>query len=103
MVVQSKAAEAAAEAPDTEESNESESTRLIDVPTDVTYVLSEAAALSNIDIGDSLPSYTLKNEKGEDVDVATLAAEKGVIFFLVPKADTRESSLSRPLAALVSH
>ncbi|KAF5343105.1 hypothetical protein D9758_016001 [Tetrapyrgos nigripes] len=39
-------------------------------------------------IGDSLPSVSLKNEKGEDVHVATLAAEKGVVFFLIPKADT---------------
>lgn len=45
-------------------------------------------AVKPIDIGDSLPSITLKNEKGEDVDVSKLAAEKGVIFFLVPKADT---------------
>ncbi|KAI0777714.1 AhpC-TSA-domain-containing protein [Trametes elegans] len=44
--------------------------------------------LSPIDIGDVLPSYTLKNEKDEDVNVASLVAEKGVIFFLVPKADT---------------
>ncbi|KAI0646341.1 thioredoxin-like protein [Trametes meyenii] len=48
----------------------------------------ETEALSPIDIGDVLPSYTLKNEKDEDVDVVTLTAEKGVIFFLVPKADT---------------
>ncbi|KAJ3539630.1 hypothetical protein NM688_g6336 [Phlebia brevispora] len=41
-----------------------------------------------IDIGDSLPTLTLKNEKGEDVEVAELAKEKGVILFLVPKADT---------------
>ncbi|KAF6760632.1 thioredoxin-like protein [Ephemerocybe angulata] len=47
-----------------------------------------AAGLEPIDIGDSLPSLTLKNEKGEDVQVAELAAEKGVVFFLVPKADT---------------
>ncbi|KAI0653897.1 thioredoxin-like protein [Cubamyces menziesii] len=47
-----------------------------------------AVSLSPIDIGDVLPSYTLKNEKDEDVDVASLAAEKGVVFFLVPKADT---------------
>jgi hypothetical protein len=33
---------------------------------------------------------TLKNEKDEDVDVSTLAEENGVVFFLVPKADTRE-------------
>ncbi|CCM02428.1 uncharacterized protein FIBRA_04526 [Fibroporia radiculosa] len=44
--------------------------------------------LTTIEIGDSLPSLTLKNEKGEDVDVDTLASEKGVILFLVPKADT---------------
>ncbi|KAG5733107.1 Peroxiredoxin [Termitomyces sp. T112] len=41
-----------------------------------------------INIGDILPSVTLKNEKGEDVDIAGLAVEKGVVFFLVPKADT---------------
>ena len=46
-------------------------------------------ALAAIDVGDNLPSFTLKNEKGEDVDVSTLAADKGVILFLVPKADTR--------------
>ena len=51
------------------------------------------ATLSPIDIGDVLPSYILKNEKDEDVDVASLAAEKGVVFFLVPKADTRKSHL----------
>jgi peroxiredoxin len=45
--------------------------------------------LKPIEIGDVLPSFTLKNEKGEDVDVSKLAAEKGVILFLVPKADTR--------------
>ncbi|GLB40844.1 putative redoxin [Lyophyllum shimeji] len=44
--------------------------------------------LAPIDIGDVLPSVTLSNEKGEDVDVAALAAEQGVVFFLVPKADT---------------
>ncbi|TFK82809.1 AhpC-TSA-domain-containing protein [Polyporus arcularius HHB13444] len=47
-----------------------------------------APALEPINIGDTLPSYIVKNEKDEDVDVATLAAEKGVILFLVPKADT---------------
>lgn len=36
---------------------------------------------------------TLKNEKGEDIDVSTLAAAKGVVFFLVPKADTRELNI----------
>ncbi|KJA22575.1 hypothetical protein HYPSUDRAFT_40968 [Hypholoma sublateritium FD-334 SS-4] len=47
-----------------------------------------APALTKIEIGDSLPSLVLKNEKGEDLQIAELAAEKGVILFLVPKADT---------------
>jgi peroxiredoxin Q/BCP len=53
----------------------------------------DAAALPKIELGGSLPSVTLKNEKGEDIQVADLAAEKGVILFLVPKADTRTSFL----------
>ncbi|KAF9261652.1 AhpC-TSA-domain-containing protein [Marasmius fiardii PR-910] len=44
--------------------------------------------IPSIDIGDPLPNLTLKNEKDEDVDVSKLAAEKGVVIFLVPKADT---------------
>jgi len=48
----------------------------------------DGRALPLIDIGGSLPDLTLKNEKGEDIQVADLASEKGVIFFLVPKADT---------------
>ncbi|KAH6905064.1 thioredoxin-like protein [Coprinopsis sp. MPI-PUGE-AT-0042] len=47
-----------------------------------------AAALGPIDIGDSLPFLVLKNEKGEDVQIADLAKDKGVVLFLVPKADT---------------
>lgn len=50
------------------------------------------AKLAPIDIGDALPTLTLKNEKGEDIQVAELASEKGVIIFLVPKADTRRST-----------
>jgi peroxiredoxin Q/BCP len=50
-----------------------------------------------IDIGGTLPSISLKNEKGEDVNVAELAAEKGVVMFLVPKADTRKSFMSPKL------
>ncbi|KAH7929208.1 thioredoxin-like protein [Leucogyrophana mollusca] len=48
----------------------------------------DAQALPRIDIGDSLPSVTLKNEKGEDVDVGSLTSTNGVVFFLVPRADT---------------
>ena len=51
----------------------------------------DSSALSLIDIGGSLPDLTLKNEKGEDIQIASLASEKGVIIFLVPKADTRAS------------
>ncbi|KAJ3514460.1 hypothetical protein NLJ89_g2372 [Agrocybe chaxingu] len=49
---------------------------------------SSTPALPTINVGDSLPGLVLKNEKGEDVQIANLAAEKGVILFLVPKADT---------------
>ncbi|KAI0042770.1 AhpC-TSA-domain-containing protein [Auriscalpium vulgare] len=45
-------------------------------------------ALAPIDIGDSLPSFVLKNEQGEEVDVSTLTAEKGAILFSIPRADT---------------
>ncbi|OWZ55619.1 peroxiredoxin Q/BCP [Cryptococcus neoformans var. grubii Br795] len=38
--------------------------------------------------GDRLPSIKLKDEEGNTVDVSTLAGEKGVVFFLYPKADT---------------
>lgn len=51
----------------------------------------DGSALSLIDIGGNLPDLTLKNEKGEDIQIANLASEKGVILFLVPKADTRAS------------
>lgn len=42
-----------------------------------------------INVGDLLPSLTLKNEKGEDMETSTLVTEKGVVLFLVPKANTR--------------
>ncbi|KAJ7763040.1 AhpC-TSA-domain-containing protein [Mycena metata] len=47
-----------------------------------------AEKLASIDIGDSLPTLTLKNEKDEDVEVSSLTADKGLVLFLVPKADT---------------
>ena len=46
--------------------------------------------LEHVDIGDVLPALTFKNEKGEDVQIADLAAESGVVIFPVPKADTRK-------------
>lgn len=48
----------------------------------------ETPAPVSISIGDTLPSYILKNEQGEDIDTAKLAEEKGVIIFSIPKADT---------------
>lgn len=48
----------------------------------------DVADAAPIDVGDILPSMTLKNEKGEDIDTGSIAAEKGVVLFLVPKADT---------------
>ncbi|KAG9309658.1 thioredoxin-like protein [Chiua virens] len=45
-------------------------------------------APQNIEIGETLPSLVLKNEKGEVVDTASLTAENGAVLFLVPKADT---------------
>ncbi|VDB95666.1 unnamed protein product [Peniophora sp. CBMAI 1063] len=45
-------------------------------------------SISPINVGDTLPSITLKNEKGEDVDVSKLADDKALILFAVPKADT---------------
>ena len=53
----------------------------------------DAEKIASIDIGDSLPTLTLKNEANEDVQIAELASEKGVVLFLVPKADTREYML----------
>lgn len=55
---------------------------------DVETPPAEAPVLAPIDIGDILPSYILKNEQGEDVDIAKLTEEKGAIIFSVPKADT---------------
>ncbi|KAI0782768.1 thioredoxin-like protein [Abortiporus biennis] len=49
---------------------------------------SSSKDIGKIDVGDSLPSVTLKNEEGEDVDVSTLTEEKGLVLFLVPKANT---------------
>jgi hypothetical protein len=70
-----------------------------ELPPDETPV---SPALAQIDIGDSLPSYILKNEQGEDVDVANLADENGVILFTIPKADTRESYWVMPSARALS-
>lgn len=60
----------------------------------------DAEKLPSIDIGDSLPTLTLKNEKNEDVQIADLTSEKGVVLFLVPKADTRKYMKERSLREL---
>jgi len=41
-----------------------------------------------VDVGDTIPDVTLKDEKDEDVNVAELVKDKGLVLFLVPKADT---------------
>ncbi|KAG8910072.1 methylglyoxal reductase (NADPH-dependent) gre2, partial [Tulasnella sp. 408] len=51
----------------------------------------KADTAKELQVGDTLPDLTLKNEKDEDVKIAELAKEKGVVFFLVPKADTLRS------------
>ncbi|KAI9441313.1 AhpC-TSA-domain-containing protein [Lactarius indigo] len=38
--------------------------------------------------GEGAPPPAKKNEQGEDIDVATLTEEKGVVIFSIPKADT---------------
>ncbi|KAG9041792.1 hypothetical protein FS837_011735 [Tulasnella sp. UAMH 9824] len=48
----------------------------------------KADTAKELQVGDTLPHLTLKNEKDEDVKIAELAKEKGVVLFLVPKADT---------------
>ena len=41
-------------------------------------------------VGKPLPDLVLKNEQGEEVKVQSLSEnKKGVVLFLVPKADTR--------------
>jgi hypothetical protein len=60
----------------------------------------EEPSLKSVDIGDQLPSVTLKNEKGEDIDIAKLADDQGVVIFLVPKADTRKSRVSFKLQVI---
>ena len=61
----------------------------------------DSNALSFIDIDGVLPDLTLKNEKGEDIQIANLASEKGVILFLVPKADTRASKKKTPKSTII--
>ncbi|KAG7440179.1 AhpC-TSA-domain-containing protein [Guyanagaster necrorhizus] len=43
-----------------------------------------------LQIGSSLAglSITLPNQKGEDVEIGMIASERGVVLFLVPRADT---------------
>jgi len=48
----------------------------------------ELSAPNDIDLGEILPSLVIQNEKGEDVDTTSLTVDKGVVLFLVPKADT---------------
>ncbi|KAG2004868.1 hypothetical protein CC2G_003378 [Coprinopsis cinerea AmutBmut pab1-1] len=78
----------AAEEPAAEEKSAESSSKKAKSDSDEAGNGDEAASLQPIDIGDSLPSLVLKNEKGEDIQIADLAKEKGVVLFLVPRADT---------------
>lgn len=49
-----------------------------------------AAGLKPIDIGDTLPTLVLRNEKDEEFDVSSAVKTKGAIIFLVPKVNTGE-------------
>ena len=52
-----------------------------------------------LEIGDKLPAgWTFPNEKDVEVTIAELTAEKGLVIFIVPKADTREQLFSAFLA-----
>ncbi|KAK8865863.1 hypothetical protein IAR55_001011 [Kwoniella newhampshirensis] len=48
----------------------------------------ETSTRGQLKKGDKLPKIKLNDNTGTEVDVSTLAGEKGVIFFLYPKADT---------------
>ncbi|EJT99503.1 AhpC-TSA-domain-containing protein [Dacryopinax primogenitus] len=49
----------------------------------------DAAPGKELELGDVLPQVTLKNQEEKEVDVKSLiTSDKGVIFFLVPKANT---------------
>ncbi|PVF96682.1 thioredoxin-like protein [Serendipita vermifera] len=39
-------------------------------------------------VGSILPQMVLKNEKGEDIEIATITHDSGVVIFAAPKADT---------------
>jgi len=45
-------------------------------------------AIKELQLGDVLPALALLNEKGQEVEVAKVAGDKGLVIFVVPKADT---------------
>ncbi|EUC62826.1 antioxidant, AhpC/TSA family protein [Rhizoctonia solani AG-3 Rhs1AP] len=47
-----------------------------------------SVSLKALGIGDVLPSFTLLNQSGENVELGSLAKEKGVVIFVIPKANT---------------
>ncbi|KAF8603059.1 AhpC-TSA-domain-containing protein [Ceratobasidium sp. AG-I] len=48
----------------------------------------ESSSSKELQVGDVLPSITLSNNSGTEVEIGSLAKEQGVILFLVPKANT---------------
>jgi len=51
-------------------------------------VSSSEVEVKELEIGDKLPDLSLKNEKDQEVAIAHLAGEKGLVLFLIPRADT---------------
>ncbi|KDQ16818.1 hypothetical protein BOTBODRAFT_106548 [Botryobasidium botryosum FD-172 SS1] len=45
-------------------------------------------AIKALELGDTLPSLTLLNEKMEEINVGEITGEKGAVLFLVPRANT---------------
>jgi AhpC/TSA family len=45
-------------------------------------------AKKGLDVGDQLPDVMLLDEEGEEVKIADITAEKGIILFAYPKAST---------------
>ena len=49
---------------------------------------SSKAKIKNVKVGDSIPSITLKDHAGEDVDLADIAKDSGIVLFSYPAAST---------------
>jgi len=78
----SKKDSAAAEKPASKPASKKEAPASKDKPTSKK---AETASSAPLALGDKLPKITLQDNTGADVDVSTIAGEKGVVIFLYPK------------------